>query len=92
MGKFSNDRFNGIPDLVMEIISPSTRKLDLEEKRPLYQKNRVPEIYFIDFDKKVVIVDLLETVGYVSYTLHIGKFASRVLPGLEWEIEKMYLP
>ena len=91
-GKFANDRFNGIPDLVMEIISPSTRKLDLEEKRPLYQKNRVPEIYFIDFDKKVVIVDLLETVGYVSHTLHIGKFASLVLPGLEWEIEKMYLP
>lgn len=91
-GKFSNDRFNGIPDLVMEIISPSTRKLDLEEKRPLYQKNRVPEIYFIDFDKKVVIVDLLETVGYVSHTLHIGKFASLVLPGLEWKIEKMYLP
>jgi Uma2 family endonuclease len=91
-GKYANDRFNGIPDLVIEIISPSTRKLDLEEKRPLYQQNLVPEIYFIDFEKKVVIIDLLEKGDYVSHTLHTGKFASKVLTGLEWEIEKMYLP
>jgi Uma2 family endonuclease len=91
-GKYANDRFNGIPDLVIEIISPSTRKLDLEEKRPLYQKSLVPEIYFIDFDKKVVFIDLLEKTEYLSYSMHIGKFASRVLTGLEWEIEKMYLP
>ena len=91
-GKYANDRFNGIPDLVIEIISPSTRKLDLEEKRPLYQNSLVPEIYFIDFEKKVVIIDLLENGNYVSHSLQIGKFASRVLSRLEWEIEKMYLP
>lgn len=91
-GKYANDRFNGTPDLVIEIISPSTRKLDLEEKRPLYQNNLVPEIYFIDFDHKVVIIDLLEDGKYVSYTLKTGTFASKVLAGLEWEIEKMYLP
>jgi Uma2 family endonuclease len=91
-GKYANDRFNGTPDLVIEIISPSTRKLDLEEKRPLYQNSLVPEIYFIDFDNKVVIIDLLEDGKYISFTLHIGTFASRVLTGLEWEVEKMYLP
>jgi Uma2 family endonuclease len=91
-GKYANDRFNGIPDLVMEIISSSTRKFDLEEKRPLYQQSRVPEIYFIDFDKRVVIIDLLEKTGYVSHTLNTGRFSSKVLTGLEWEIEKMYLP
>ncbi|NOS93921.1 MAG: Uma2 family endonuclease [Cyclobacteriaceae bacterium] len=91
-GKYANDRFNGTPDLVIEIISPSTRKLDLEEKRPLYQNNLVPEIYFIDFDNKVVIIDLFEDDKYVSFTLRTGKFASKVLAGLEWEIEKMYLP
>ncbi len=92
LGKYANDRFNGIPDMVMEIISPSTRKLDLEEKRPLYQKNRVPEIYFIDFENKVVIIDLLDKSGYVSHSLSSGKFAGKILPELEWEIEKMYLP
>jgi Uma2 family endonuclease len=92
VGKYTNDRFNGTPDLVIEIISPSTRKLDLEEKRPLYQNNLVPEIYFIDFDNKVVIIDLLQDGKYVSYTLKTGTFASKALAGLEWEIEKMYLP
>lgn len=91
-GKYANDRFNGTPDLVIEIISPSTRKLDLEEKRPLYQNNLVPEIYFIDFDNKVVIIDLLEDGKYASYTLKTGTFTSKVLAGLEWVIEKMYLP
>jgi Uma2 family endonuclease len=91
-GKYGNDRFNGIPDLVIEIISPSTRKFDLEEKRPLYQQNRVPEIYFVDFDKKVVIIDVLEIRGYDSQTLSHGNFSSKTLLGLTWEIEKMYLP
>jgi Uma2 family endonuclease len=91
-GKYANDRFNGIPDLVIEIISPSTRKLDLEEKRPLYQQNLVPEIYFIDFDKKTVFIDVLGIRGYDSHSLTNGNFSSNVLLGLEWEIEKMYLP
>jgi Uma2 family endonuclease len=91
-GKYGNDGFNGIPDVVIEIISPSTRKLDLEEKRPLYQQSLVPEIYFIDFEEKVVIIDVLEKGDYVSHTLHSGTFASRILSGLAWEIEKMYLP
>jgi Uma2 family endonuclease len=50
-GTFANDRFDGIPDLVIEILSKSTRKLDLEEKRTLYQQNRVPELYFVDLRK-----------------------------------------
>jgi Uma2 family endonuclease len=91
-GKYDKDRFNGIPDLVIEIISPSTRKLDLEEKRPLYQQNLVPEIYFIDFDKKTVFIDVLGIRGYDSHSLTNGNFSSNVLLGLEWEIEKMYLP
>lgn len=89
-GKYVNDRFDGIPDLVVEILSPSTRKLDLEEKRPLYQQNRVPEMYFVDFAKKIVTIDLLENGEYVSLSLREGVFSSRVLPGLVWEIEKMH--
>ncbi|MCU0354435.1 MAG: Uma2 family endonuclease [Cytophagales bacterium] len=89
-GKYVNDRFDGIPDLVIEIISPSTRKLDLDEKRPLYQKHRVPEVYFVDAAKKLVMIDVLEDGDYVSLSLRDGTFASRVLPGLTWEIEKMY--
>jgi Uma2 family endonuclease len=91
-GKFANDRFDGTPELVIEIISPSTRKFDLEEKRPLYQLNQVPEIYFVDFDKKQVIVDVLTKRGYESHTLTEGNFACFTLPGLVWEIDKMYLP
>jgi Uma2 family endonuclease len=92
-GKFASDRFDGTPELVIEIISPSTRKFDLEEKRPLYQQNHVPEIYFVDFDKKQVIIDVHNTGGaYESRTLSEGNFSCVAIPGLEWEIKKMYLP
>ncbi len=91
-GTYANDRFDGVPDLVIEIISPSTRKLDLDEKRVLYQQSRVPEVYFVDFAKKLILADILEEGEYVSLSLREGTLTSRVLPGLVWEVEKMYQP
>ena len=36
------------PDWVCEIISPSTRKLDLEAKRPVYAREGVRHLWLID--------------------------------------------
>jgi hypothetical protein len=33
-------QFEGAPDLLVEVLSPSNRRFDLEEKRPAYQKSR----------------------------------------------------
>ena len=38
----------GPPDLVMEILSPSTAKRDLKEKRRLYQRSGVREYWIVD--------------------------------------------
>lgn len=40
--------FTLAPDWVCEIISPSTRKFDLEEKRPIYAREGVGHIWLID--------------------------------------------
>ena len=36
------------PDWVCEILSPSTRKFDLEEKRPVYAREGVCHLWFVD--------------------------------------------
>ena len=40
--------FTLAPDWGCEILSPSTRKLDLEEKRPIYARKGVGHLWFVD--------------------------------------------
>lgn len=89
-GIFSEMVFTGVPDLIVEIISRSTRKLDMETKRGLYQQYKVPELYFVDFTNKQVYIDVMKDSRYETFTLQNGLFESRILPGFVWQVEKMY--
>lgn len=44
------DYIDGPPDVVVEISSPSTRRLELVRKRELYERYAVPEYWFVDLD------------------------------------------
>lgn len=45
------DRFvSDAPDLVVEISSPGTRRLELVRKRELYQRFGVPEYWYVDLE------------------------------------------
>ena len=48
-------RIRGVPDLVIEILSPSNRKHDTELKKQLYEQFTVPEYWIIDPDECVVV-------------------------------------
>src|SRR5262245_45812239 len=43
------DQFEVVPNLVYEVLSPSTRDDDLEDKRPAFREAGVEELWFIDF-------------------------------------------
>ena len=49
----------GAPDLIIEILSPSTRQHDCLIKYNLYQQAGVKEYWIVDPDKKVVLVHKL---------------------------------
>jgi len=53
----------GAPDMVVEILSPSTGKRDLNEKFALYEKHGVKEYWIVYPDSKAVTVFLLQNDG-----------------------------
>jgi Uma2 family endonuclease len=48
-------RLRGKPDLVVEILSPSTSERDQGIKRSLYAQHGVPEYWVVDADEQVVL-------------------------------------
>lgn len=54
----------GAPDLVVEILSPSTRWQDREVKLPLYEKTGVRECWIVDPEVKTIEVYILRGEQY----------------------------
>lgn len=42
------------PDWVCEVLSPSTRAYDVTEKRAIYARHGVPDLWFVDPDARVL--------------------------------------
>lgn len=71
------------PDLVVEVSSPSTRRLDLIRKRGLYERFGVPEYWYVDLDADRVEVYRLEEGRYGPPRLlaRTGRLESTQVPG-----------
>jgi len=54
----------GVPDLVIEILSPSTANRDRTYKRTLYERHGVKEYWMVDTDARNITVLLLGENGY----------------------------
>ena len=64
LGRFTKQYFRSAPDLVVEVSSPTTRRLELIRKRELYERFGVPEYWFVDLDADRVEVYRLEESAY----------------------------
>lgn len=53
------------PDWVCEVLSPSTRALDSTDKRAIYQRERVPHLWFVDPSDRTLQVQRWSPSGYV---------------------------
>ena len=71
----------GAPDLVVEIVSESTRRYDLGEKRKVYGEAGVGEIWLVDFEREQVTVFRRVGKRYRSETKTKGVLRSQVLKG-----------
>ena len=62
--KVSKRGIEGVPDLVVEILSPSTGNRDLTRKRWSYEAAGVPEYLIVDPDERVGLLLRLEAGRY----------------------------
>ncbi|WP_421870961.1 Uma2 family endonuclease [Marinoscillum sp.] len=82
----------GAPDLIVEILSPSTASKDLNEKHQLYEEHGVKEYWVVYPGEAVLEIYELQNGKYVSQ----GKFVkedvvtSKVLPGLKLDLSEVF--
>lgn len=79
------------PDLVCEILSPSSRRSDLLTKRSLYARIGVREYWIIDPEAESLTVLALESDSYVEIVPEkAGEVVSRVLPPLRISLSDVF--
>jgi Uma2 family endonuclease len=80
-----------VPDVVVEILSPSTRRRDREEKRDIYARNGVDEYWIVDVDaSSVTILFRAGDVFDVEVAVTSGRVPSRTLPGLDFDVLELF--
>jgi Uma2 family endonuclease len=79
-----------VPDLVVEILSPSTARRDRTEKKAIYAANGVREYWLVDPRRRHVVVHALRGAGYdAGTTFASGVVSSKVLPRLRLTVEEI---
>jgi Uma2 family endonuclease len=73
--------FEGVPDLVVEVLSPSNRRYDLRDKRLIYREAGVGEFWFINAALRQIIRDRRQVGSYTEDIVTAGRVSSAVLPG-----------
>jgi Uma2 family endonuclease len=72
-------RFEGVPDLLVEVLSPSNKEYDLIKKKDLYEKFGVKEYWIVDPETKLAIGFKLSGNTYTKISEEIGKISSSLL-------------
>jgi Uma2 family endonuclease len=82
----------GAPDLCVEILSPSSRKLDLEAKRSIYARCDVNEYWIADPDARTVTLYCLRHDATTPHAVfhEAQSLASPLLPGFELSIKALF--
>ncbi|MBI4768922.1 MAG: Uma2 family endonuclease [Chloroflexi bacterium] len=88
--------YEGAPDLIVEVLSPGSLRLDQAVKLSAYERAGVREYWLADPKTRSITTYTLPAGGQ-EYLL-LGQFAagehlrSNVLPGLELAVEGLFLP
>ena len=83
----------GAPDLIIEILSPSTGKRDMEDKFKLYEKAGVKEYWIVDPVYSCIRVYILgENSKYGKSEIYFkgGNIKVGIFPDLEVDLEKVF--
>jgi Uma2 family endonuclease len=82
----------GPPDFVVEILSPKTRRLDLENKKRVYARLGLKELWIIDPEpREVLVYRFWENASEPVERFHEGGIGTNpLLPGLAIELKEVF--
>lgn len=83
----------GVPDLVIEVLSPSRKAYDRRKKLIVYEKAGVPELWYFDpEDRTAEILELGSRGRYVLMARLSGNDAivTKILPGLSLTLGEVF--
>ena len=88
----TEDNIQGAPDLIIEILSPTTAYYDLVEKKEIYEKFGVKEYWIVDTKKKRIELHGLQEGKYqlLQKEEKSGEISSELLPGFEVDVKKIF--
>jgi Uma2 family endonuclease len=88
-----SDGIFGVLDLIVEIISPSSIKIDKFDKFKTYEKFGVTEYWLVDTKNQSLEIHFLQQGKYELMALAVEKgiVKSLVLPDLEIEVSEIFM-
>ncbi|MEM1056102.1 MAG: Uma2 family endonuclease [Bacteroidota bacterium] len=92
LGILGEQEVEGAPDLVAEVLSPSTAYYDITAKRLAYAQAGVQELWYLDPGERTADVLILESEDFVPVGRAVGEgtVASRLLEGLEISVAELF--
>jgi Uma2 family endonuclease len=85
---------SGVPCIVVEVFSPSTRRFDLLRKRADYERLGAAEVWFIDPDERNVLIERRDAPGgpFRTYELEPdGLLTTAELPGFAIAVAALFV-
>ncbi|MHB2150095.1 Uma2 family endonuclease [Calditrichota bacterium LG25] len=88
----TEDNIKGAPDLIIEILSPSSAYYDLVEKKELYEQFGVKEYWIVDPKKLRIEVFILKDKKFIlkQRTERQGNVVSTVIKDLQINLETIF--
>jgi len=82
----------GSPDLIVEILSPSTKKKDITDKYELYEQNEVKEYWIVDPENQTLLKYILQNKKYIGEKILDASenVTSTVFPDLTIELSEVF--
>ena len=82
----------GPPDLLIEILSPSSAYYDLKQKKNLYELHKVPEYWIVDPEDHTVEVYLLEddTYGIATRYTENQTVSTTQIKGFSMDVNRIF--
>ena len=88
----SNGRYKGIPTLVVEVLSNSTRRYDMLKKLDLYMLCGIKEYWIVNPVKKEIYAYTFDNQDIKNYTVYktADAIKSEAFEGLEIELKEIF--